>query len=458
MGPTSKSVKTYLKNIKEKKNLNTYIEVFEEYALEQAEKIDYKIKTGDAGKLAGKVIAVKNNIAIKNRLLTCGSRILSNFISPYNATVTKKLLKEDAVIIASSNMDEFAMGSSNETSYFGNVRNPENTECAPGGSSGGSAAAVAAELTWGALGSDTGGSIRQPASFCGITGLKPTYGRVSRFGLVAFGSSLDCIGPLGKTVKDTSTILEVIAGEDPNDSTSSTSPVPEYSKNIDAFDPQNFKIGLPLKEYFPEELDTEIKDSILKTIGKLENSGVKFIEIELPHSPYCIADYYIIANAEASSNLSRYDGARYGFRAKNTQNLENMYIKSRSEGFGREVKRRIMLGTYVLSSGYYDAYYQKARKVRDLITGDFIKAFEKVDCILTPTTPTTAFRLGEKIDNPLDMYLSDIYTASINLAGLPAISIPSGNDSRKLPIGLQIIGKAFDEDTIFKIAHYIEKL
>ena len=458
MGLTVSSVKEYLKNIKEKQNLNTYIEVFEDYALEQAEEIDKKIKTGNAGKLAGKVIAVKNNIAIKDRLLSCGSKILSNFISPYNATVTERLLKEDAVIIASSNMDEFAMGSSNETSYFGSVRNPHNIECAPGGSSGGSAAAVAGDLTWGALGSDTGGSIRQPASFCGIVGLKPTYGRVSRFGLVAFGSSLDCIGPLAKTVKDTSLILEVIAGEDPNDSTSSPVPVPEYSKNLENFDTNNLTVGVPLKEYFPDELDKEINESIRKIIDKLSDSGIKIREIELPHSPYCIADYYIVANAEASSNLSRYDGARYGFRAENTPNLENMYVKSRSEGFGREVKRRIMLGTYVLSSGYYDAYYQKARKVRDLITGDFNKAFENVDCIITPTTPTTAFKLGEKLDNPLDMYLSDIYTASINLAGLPAISIPAGKDSKNLPIGLQIIGREFDEDTIFKIAHFIEKL
>ena len=457
MGSTVSSVENYLKNIKEKSHLNAFIEIFSETALTQAELIDRKISAGTAGKLAGKVIAVKNNIAVKDHILSCGSKILSNFISPYHSTAVERLIKEDVVLIGCTNMDEFAMGSSNENSYYGPVLNPHDTERVPGGSSGGSATAVAADLTWGALGSETGGSVRQPASFCGVTGLKPTYGRVSRFGLVAFASSLDSIGQIAKNVKDIALILEVIAGRDENDSTSSPNPVPEYSKSLEDLDPHNITIGIPVKEYFPDELDEEIKASILNRIEQLKKEGFNIIEISLPHSPYCIADYYVVANAEASSNLSRYDGARYGYRESQAGSLEEMYVRSRTEGFGTEVKRRIMLGTYALSSGYYDAYYQKARKVRYLIKNDFDNAFSKVDCIITPTTPTTAFRLGEKVNNPLDMYLSDIYTASVNLAGLPAISIPSGLDSNKLPIGLQIIGKPFDEETIFKIANFIEK-
>jgi len=452
------AVKLFLNNIKNKKVLNSFIEVFEDYALERAEQVDRKIAEERAGKLAGKVIAVKNNIAIKDRLLSCGSKILSNFISPYSSKVVEKLLDEDAVIIGITNMDEFAMGSSNENSYYGAVKNPHNPEYAPGGSSGGSAAAVAADLTWGALGSETGGSVRQPAAFCGVVGLKPTYGRVSRYGLVAFASSLDSIGPITKTVEDNALMLEVIAGWDKKDSTSSPVPVPEYSKNLNDFNIYQIKIGIPYQEYFPKELEKEIRNKIFDCIEHLEKNGAKIYEISLPHSPYCIADYYIIANAEASSNLSRYDGARYGYRAEKTDNLEKMYVKSRSEGFGKEVKRRIMLGTYVLSSGYYEAYYQKARKVRQLIKKDFDNALNEVDCIITPTTPSTAFKLGEKIDDPLEMYLSDIYTASINLAGLPAISVPVGYDSKKLPIGMQIIGRAFDEETIFKLANYVEKL
>ena len=457
MGSTVSSVENYLKNIKEKSHLNAFIEIFSETALTQAELIDRKISAGTAGKLSGKVIAVKNNIAVKDHILSCGSKILSNFVSPYHSTAVERLIKEDAVLIGCTNMDEFAMGSSNENSYFGPVLNPHDNERVPGGSSGGSAAAVAADLTWGALGSETGGSVRQPASFCGVAGLKPTYGRVSRFGLVAFASSLDSIGQIAKNVQDIALILEVIAGKDENDSTSSPNPVPEYSKSLEDLDPHNITIGIPVKEYFPDELDNEIKTSILSRIEQLKTEGFNVIEISLSHSPYCIADYYVVANAEASSNLSRYDGARYGYREGEAGNLEEMYVRSRTEGFGTEVKRRIMLGTYALSSGYYDAYYQKARKVRYLIKQDFDTAFSKVDCIITPTTPTTAFRLGEKVNNPLDMYLSDIYTASVNLAGLPAISIPSGLDSHKLPIGLQIIGKPFDEETIFKIANFIEK-
>ena len=448
-------VQHYLDKINEGSHLNAFISVLGERALEQAKTIEKKIASNRSGKLAGVVIAVKDNLAVRGEKLTCGSHILENFISPYNATVVCQLEAEDAIIIGKTNMDEFAMGSSNENSYFGPAKNPADAGRVSGGSSGGSCVAVAEEMAAAALGSDTGGSIRQPASFCGVVGLKPTYGRVSRFGLVAFASSLDQIGPISKTVEDAALLLEVISGYDERDATSASEPVPEFSRVIHK-DVVGLKIGLP-KEYFAEGLNAEVRGSIQKTIDLLKKGGVVFIDVELPHTDYAIAAYYVLANAEASSNLARYDGVRYGFRAEGVKDLEEMYIRSRSQGFGEEVKRRIMLGTYVLSAGYYAAYYKKARKVRTLITQDFERAFQKCDCLLTPTAPTTAFKLGEKLDAPLTMYLSDIYTVSVNLAGLPAISVPCGFDSINLPIGVQIIGKHFDEEMILQVGGFLER-
>lgn len=448
-------VEYYLTQIHDHSHLNVFISVFENQALQKAREIDTKLAQNKAGKLAGAVLAIKDNIAIKDERLTCGSRVLENFISLYDATVIRRLLEADAIIIGKTNMDEFAMGSSNENSYFGAVKNPHNFERVPGGSSGGSCVAVAADLVTAALGSDTGGSIRQPSAFCGVVGLKPTYGRVSRFGLVAFASSLDQIGPIGKSVEDTALLLEVMAGHDPRDSTSASMNVPEFSKYLQD-DIKNLKIGLP-REYFGQGLDVEIREAIHRLAKFLEKEGATILEISLPHTEYAIATYYILATAEASSNLARYDGAHYGFRDAEATNLEEMYVNSRSQGFGEEVKRRIMLGTYVLSAGYYEAYYRKAQKVRALIKRDFDQAFEQCDCLLTPTTPTTAFKLGEKLRDPLTMYLSDIFTVSVNLAGLPAISIPCGFDSKSLPIGAQLIGCPFDEVTILKVANYIEK-
>jgi len=443
-------VKIYLDNIKNQSDLNAFLQIYESEALEQAEIIDNKIKEGSAGKLAGLVIAIKDVICIKDKIVTCGSKILENFISLYDATVIKKLKENDALIIGKTNMDEFAMGSSNENSAYGIVKNPLDKTKVPGGSSGGSAVAVAANLSTTSLGSDTGGSIRQPASFCGIFGLKPTYGRVSRFGLVAYASSFDTIGPFANSAYDIAAVLEVIAGYDPNDSTSANIPVPEYTKLLDK-NISNLRIGLP-KEYLGEGLSPEIRELIENKIDFLKSKGAIIKSISLPHTEYTIASYYILTTAEASSNLARYDGARYGFRDKSAKDLESLYTLSRSKGFGKEVKRRIMLGTFVLSAGYYDAYYKKAQRVRRLIKEDFDKAFSEVDCILTPTTPTTAFGIGEKTDDPLTMYLSDIYTVSANLAGIPGINIPIGKDKNGLPIGMQLLGKQFDEQTILKIA------
>lgn len=443
-------VKNYLDNIKNQSDLNAFLQVYESEALEQAEIIDNKIKEGTAGKLAGLVIAIKDVICIKDKIVTCGSKILENFVSLYDATVIKKLKENDALIIGKTNMDEFAMGSSNENSAYGIVKNPIDKSKVPGGSSGGSAVAVAASLSTTSLGSDTGGSIRQPASFCGILGLKPTYGRVSRFGLVAYASSFDTIGPFANSAYDIAAVLEVIAGYDPNDSTSANIPVPEYTKLLDK-NISNLRIGLP-KEYLGEGLSPEIRELIETKIEFLKSKGAIIKSISLPHTEYTIATYYILTTAEASSNLARYDGARYGFRDKSAKDLESLYTLSRSKGFGTEVKRRIMLGTFVLSAGYYDAYYKKAQRVRRLIKEDFDKAFSEVDCILTPTTPTTAFGIGEKTDDPLTMYLSDIYTVSANLAGIPGINIPIGKDKNGLPIGMQLLGKQFDEQTILKIA------
>lgn len=442
------NVKEFLKRIDANKDINAFNFVFEKDALESAEIIQEKIKSGKFGKLAGMVIAIKDVLSIQNKPLTCSSKILENFHSIYTATAVQKLINEDAVIIGKTSCDEFAMGSSNENSAFGPVKNPIDRTRVPGGSSGGSAAALAANLCDASIGTDTGGSIRQPAAFTGLIGLKPTYGRVSRFGLTAYASSFDSIGPFAKNSSDLQKIMDVLSGQDLNDSTSISS-----SSIIDE-DISKIKIGVP-KEFFAAGLDTEIKSRIDQIISILEKD-FEIVEIELPNTKYSIAAYYILTTAEASSNLSRYDGVRYGHRSKSNINLQDLYESSRSEGFGDEVKRRIMLGTYVLSAGYYDAYYRKAQKVRRIIKNDFEKAFDKVDLILSPTTPTTAFKIGEKTDDPLSMYLNDIYTTPANLVGIPAISIPIGNDSNNLPIGLQFMANVFEESKLIAVSKFIE--
>ncbi|HEX8707318.1 MAG TPA: Asp-tRNA(Asn)/Glu-tRNA(Gln) amidotransferase subunit GatA [Pyrinomonadaceae bacterium] len=405
--------------------------------------------------LAGIPVVLKDNICVRGLQATCGSRILANYHPPYNATVVERLNAAGAVIIAKTNCDEFAMGSSNENSAFGPVRNPWDTALVPGGSSGGSAAAVAAGIVPAALGSETGGSVRQPASLCGIVGFKPTYGRISRYGLVAFGSSLDQIGIFGREARDVAAVLGVIAGRDANDSTTADVPVPDYRAEI-ANGAQGARIGVPL-ELLGEGVDEEVRAAVERAIEVYRGLGAEIVEVELPHAKYCIAVYYIIATAEASSNLARYDGVRYGFRAEESGTLREMYSRTRDEGFGAEVKRRIMLGTYVLSSGYYEAYYRKAQQVRTLIRDDFRKAFEQCDAIATPTTPTTAFLLGEKVDDPLAMYLNDIYTCTANLAGIPGISIPCGLSSKGLPIGLQLLGPHWSEGTLLRLSHAYEQ-
>jgi len=424
-------------------------------ALAAAGAIDAALARGeDPGPLAGLPVALKDVLCLVGHPTTCGSKILENFLPPYDATVIRRLKEAGAVILGKTNMDEFAMGSSTENSAFEKTRNPWDLDRVPGGSSGGSAAAVAADMVPVSLGSDTGGSIRQPAAFCGIPGLKPTYGRVSRFGLVAFASSLDQVGPFGKTVEDLARVLSVISGQDRRDSTSAGVPVPEYAGQLSA--PLGaLRLGVP-KEYFPAGLDAEIGGAVRTLLTRAEGLGARVIEISLPHTDYSIPTYYILATAEASSNLARYDGVRYGYRAKGAKDLGEMYRRSRSEGFGGEVKRRIMLGTYVLSSGYYDAYYLKAQRVRTLLKNDFDEAFKKVDLIITPTTPSTAFRFGEKTDDPLQMYLSDIFTATINLVGIPALSLPCGIATNGLPIGAQIIGPAFSEARLFQVAAALE--
>jgi len=437
--------------------IGAYISTFEKSALDKAEEVDKRIAKGEpVGKLAGVPVAIKDNMCTTFGTTTCASKILENFYSPYNATVIEKLLAADAVIVGKTNMDEFAMGSSTENSGLKRTINPWDTSRVPGGSSGGSAAAVAGRLCYASLGSDTGGSIRQPASFCGVVGLKPTYGRVSRFGLVAYGSSLDQIGPITRTVGDCALMMNVIAGYDPADSTSideKTAPVPDYLEKLD--EPiRRLKIGT-----VPElnaGSDSDVQKAISGAIEVYKKLGTEIVEIEMPHFDYAIAAYYVIATAEASSNLARYDGVHYGHRTKNPKDYIEVYTKSRAEGFGKEVKRRIMLGTYALSSGYYDAYYLKALKVRNLIRGDFTKAFERCDCIMMPVSPTTAFKIGEKVDDPLKMYLSDIYTIAANLAGIPSISVPCGFDENNLPIGLQILSPAFSEDKLLRIARMLE--
>ncbi len=441
---------------KNDKKINAYLLLLKSEALEKARQVDEKIAKGEkVGKLAGIPVTVKDNICTKGIRTTCGSKILENFVPPYDATVVKRLKAADAVLVGKTNMDEFAMGSSTETSHFGVTKNPYGPDRVPGGSSGGSAAALAAGEAIVALGSDTGGSIRQPASFCGVVGLKPTYGRVSRFGLVAYASSLDQIGPLARNVRDCALLLGVIAGQDPCDSTSADVPVPDYLSSLDK-EIKGLKIGLP-QEYFAEGLEEEVKSALLSTVKQLQGQGAEVEEITLPHTEYAIATYYLLATAEASANLARYDGVRYSFREEDPANLDQMYRRSRSRGFGAEVKRRIMLGTYALSAGYYDAYYLKAQKVRTLIMQDFQQAFQKVDVLVTPTSPTVAFKIGEKIDDPLQMYLSDIYTISANLAGIPGISVPCGLSSVGLPIGIQILGRHFEEETVLQAAYAVER-
>jgi aspartyl-tRNA(Asn)/glutamyl-tRNA(Gln) amidotransferase subunit A len=439
--------------IEQQRHLNAFLTVLRDDAVEQARAVDRRLAEGRAGALAGMIVAVKDNICVKGHVVSCASRMLQNFVSLYDATVITRLREHDAIIIGKTNLDEFAMGSSTENSAFGPVLNPFDERRVPGGSSGGSAVAVAAGMAHTALGSDTGGSIRQPAAFCGVVGVKPTYGRVSRYGLVALASSFDQIGPFAHTVADAACVLQVIAGHDPMDSTSAAVPVPDYASFLTR-DVKGLKIGLP-KEVFGEGLHDDVREAIERSCDRLREGGADIVEVQLPHAAYNVATYYILMTAEASSNLARYDGARYGYRAAGVRDLTEMYVRSRSEGFGAEVKRRIMLGTYVLSAGYYEAYYRKAQKVRRLIQDDFLNAFRAVDCLVMPTAPTTAFPLGEKVDDPLAMYLSDIYTVSANLAGIPAISIPCGRDRNGMPIGVQVLGKQFDEGMILRVADYL---
>jgi len=435
--------------------INAYISLTKEQAYVQAKSVDKKIALGEKlNPLEGIPVAIKDNLCIKGVRTTCASKILKNFIAPYNATVIDKLHAEGCIPIGKTNLDEFAMGSSTENSAFGPSRNPWDYACVPGGSSGGSAACIAADEAIIALGSDTGGSIRQPAAFCGVVGLKPTYGRVSRYGLVAFASSLDQIGPITKNVTDSAFLMNVISGYDSYDSTSNTVPVPDYTKSLIP-DIKGLKIGV-IKELMGSGTSKGVRDAIQKSINTLTSLGASCEEVSLPSFEYAVATYYIIAPAEASANLARFDGVRYGYRSKENETLVEMYEKTRSEGFGPEVKRRIMIGTYALSSGYYDAYYLKAQKVRTIIRDDFNKQFEKYDVIISPTAPTVAFKFGEKTKDPLSMYLSDIATISINLAGIPAISIPCGF-SEGLPVGLQIIGKHFAEETILRCAYAFEQ-
>ncbi|KAB2331662.1 Asp-tRNA(Asn)/Glu-tRNA(Gln) amidotransferase subunit GatA [Bacillus mesophilum] len=436
--------------------VQAFLTLDEEKALKKAKDLDAKLTAGETkGMLFGMPIGVKDNIVTRGLRTTCASKILDNFDPIYDATVVNKLHSAETVTVGKLNMDEFAMGSSNENSGFKPVRNPWNIDHVPGGSSGGSAASVAAGEVLFSLGSDTGGSIRQPASFCGVVGLKPTYGRVSRFGLVAFASSLDQIGPITRNVEDNAFLLQAIAGIDPMDSTSANIEVPNFSEALTG-DVKGLRIAVP-KEYLGEGVTEEVRASVLKSLSVLEKLGATWEEVSLPHSKYALAAYYLLSSSEASANLARFDGVRYGYRTESPENLLELYKKTRAEGFGDEVKRRIMLGTFALSSGYYDAYYKKAQKVRTLIKQDFEQVFENYDVIIGPTTPTPAFKLGEKVDDPLTMYANDILTIPVNLAGVPGISVPCGLSSDGLPLGLQIIGKHFDESTIYRVAHAFEQ-
>jgi aspartyl-tRNA(Asn)/glutamyl-tRNA(Gln) amidotransferase subunit A len=446
----------YARIQKEDGQVGAFLTLSKERALKQADRIDRMAAEGKPlPALGGVPVGIKDVLVTRGVRTTAGSKILANYIPPYDCTAVARMEAAGAVVLGKMNCDEFAMGSSNENSAFHPVRNPRDLTRVPGGSSGGAAAAVAADMAVVTLGSDTGGSIRQPASFCGVVGLMPTYGRVSRNGLIAFASSLDHIGPLAKTVKDAAIVLRTIAGRDPMDSTSADLPVPDYVAELDK-PVRGLKLGVA-KEYFGEGLDDEVGQAVEAAIDKLKRLGCEIVAVSLPHTPYAIPTYYLVATAEASSNLARYDGVRYSYRAPGVKSLAEMYRRSRDEGFGAEVKRRIMLGTYALSAGYYDAYYLKAQKVRTLLVRDFEEAFTKVDAIVTPTSPTAAFRLGEKSNDPLAMYLADVYTVTADLAGIPGISVPCGETREKLPIGLQILGRHFDEATILRVAHAYEQ-
>ena len=440
---------------KHNNSLNCFITITEEEALKKARQADKKRASGDYNLLTGIPIAQKDIFCTNGIKTTCGSKMLDNFVAPYDATLIKKMNDAGFIMLGKTNMDEFAMGSSNETSFYGPVKNPWDNCRVPGGSSGGSASAVAARLTPAATGTDTGGSIRQPSSFCGITGLKPTYGRVSRYGMVAFASSLDQGGPMTQTAEDAALIMNIIAGFDEHDSTSTEKPTDNYTEKLNN-SIKGLKIGLP-KQYFDENLDNNVAEVIENGLKELEKLGAKCVDVELPHTKLSIPAYYVVAPAECSSNLSRYDGVRFGHRCKEPKDLSDLYCRSRQEGFGKEVKRRIMTGTYVLSAGYYDAYYIKAQKIRQIISNDFQNVFKNVDIIAGPTTTGVAFKLNEKLNDPISMYLSDLYTVSVNLAGLPAISVPSGFIN-KLPVGMQLIGNYFQESLLMNVAHQYQKV
>ncbi len=450
------ATEAYLQRIEAtNERLNSYLSVCPELALAQAEDADRRLAAGEGGPLTGIPLAVKDIFNLEQTRTTAGSRLLDNYVAPYDATAVARLKQEGAVLLGKLNMDEFAMGSSNENSAFGPCRNPWNPERVPGGSSGGSAAAVAARQAVATLGTDTGGSIRQPASHCGVVGLKPTYGRVSRYGVIAYASSLDQVGPVTRTVEDCALLLQAIAGHDPADSTSIDRPVPDYAAALKQ-PVKGLKIGLP-REYFIEGLDADVQQAVENAIAVYRELGAEFVDISLPHTDYAVACYYLIATAEASSNLARYDGVRFGRRVDPGGGLIDMYCATRTQGFGTEVKRRIMLGTYALSSGYYDAYYLKAQKVRTLIRDDFVRAFGQVDLILTPVAPTPAFGLGEKLNDPLQMYLSDIFTIPVNLAGTCGLSLPCGFSAEGLPVGLQLIGRPFDEEGLLRAGHAFQQ-
>lgn len=440
---------------KHNNSLNCFITITEEEALKKARRADKKRASGDYNLLTGIPIAQKDIFCTNGTKTTCGSKMLDNFVAPYDATLIKKMNDAGLIMLGKTNMDEFAMGSSNETSFYGPVKNPWDDCRVPGGSSGGSASAVAARLSPAATGTDTGGSIRQPSSFCGITGLKPTYGRVSRYGMVAFASSLDQGGPMTQTAEDAALIMNIIAGFDEHDSTSTEKPTDDYTEKLNN-SIKGLKIGLP-KQYFDENLDNNVAEVIENGLKELEKLGAKCVDVELPHTELSIPAYYVVAPAECSSNLSRYDGVRFGHRCKEPKDLSDLYCRSRQEGFGKEVKRRIMTGTYVLSAGYYDAYYIKAQKIRQIISNDFQNVFKNVDIIAGPTTTGVAFKLNEKLNDPISMYLSDLYTVSVNLAGLPAISVPSGFIN-KLPVGMQLIGNYFQESLLMNVAHQYQKV
>ena len=443
----------YISNIKQKKHLNAFLEIFEEEALKRAEEVDAKLAAGKAGKLAGMVVGIKDVLCYKNHSLQASSKILDGFVSQFTGTAIQRLIDEDAIIIGRQNCDEFAMGSSNENSALGNVLNEIDNERVPGGSSGGSAVAVQADLCLASLGSDTGGSVRQPAAFCGLVGLKPTYSRISRYGLIAYSSSFDCIGIITKSVDDAALLLEVIAGGDNYDSTVSHKEVPAYSKKLSFT--KKARIGYLQESVDSKGLNDEIRANTIKTFDVLKKDGHEVVPVRFPLLEYILPAYYILTTAEASSNLSRYDGVKYGYRSKNIKDLESMYKKTRAEGFGEEVKKRIMLGTFVLSASYYDAYYTKAQKVRRVIKEETEKLFSEFDFLVIPTTPTTAFKIGEKTEDPIAMYLADLFTVQANLSGIPAISIPNGKDSKGLPIGIQVMSKAFGEEDLLAFSKYL---